>query len=68
MIPELKQSFINTSNVRLGSGITIAQAIRLLSTISKKADGFKYCEKMSQHLKRVANYNVRNVSTLTTML
>jgi xanthine dehydrogenase/oxidase len=59
-VPELKQSMIDSSGVKIGANITLSNAIDVLQKASE-LDGYKYTAQMSKHLKRVANVPVRNV-------
>jgi len=60
-VAELKKTRLDTAGVVLGGGVTLSSAIQLLSDASK-VPGFEYTEGMSQHIMRIANTPVRNVS------
>ncbi|XP_035702304.1 xanthine dehydrogenase/oxidase isoform X3 [Folsomia candida] len=63
-IPELKQKKVDSSEVLLGGGVTLADAIEFLGDISKTKSGFEYMAHISTHLERVANAPVRNNATI----
>jgi xanthine dehydrogenase/oxidase len=59
-VPELKQSMIDTSEVKLGANLTLSSAIEMFQKASEM-DGYNYTAQISKHLKRVANMPIRNV-------
>lgn len=62
-VPELKQSMMDTSGVKIGANVSLSNAIDLLQKASE-IDGYSYTAQISKHLKRVANVPVRNVSRM----
>ena len=60
-VQDLKQHEWNPNLLTLGAGLTIFQMELVLDQISQQP-GFGYCEELREHLGKVANVSVRNVS------
>lgn len=60
-IPELKTRRVDEHGITFGGGVTLTQLIELLKENARKV-GLEYGTKVVEHLERVANVSVRNVS------
>lgn len=61
-IHSLSSYVVTSDEIVLGSCVTIATVINVLTAASEALHGFEYLEGVTAHFKRVANTSVRNVS------
>lgn len=59
-VVELRSHSLNHSLV-IGANVTLNEAIQIFMDASKTF-GFEYCKRLAQHVERVANFPVRDVS------
>lgn len=62
-VPELKKCSVdNRAGIVLGAAVTLTEMIDFLKNKVANMDGFEYGKYMGNHIERVANVPVRNVS------
>lgn len=58
---DLHSSPMSATELKLGGNVNISEAMRVLYKAAKQR-GFEYCEQLANHMDKVANVGVRNVS------